>query len=113
MQYLVTAEWIDPMGNLPSASKDFAQVLDQFVEPSMEILAKLAAEKTILAGGLPSGERAIVFVAEAASNDEITELVQSLPLWVFSKFNVTPLESFQHHGAFVSQASQSLRAEPL
>jgi len=48
MQYLVTAEWIDPMGNIPSAPKNFAQVLDQAVVPSMETLAKLTAEKTEL-----------------------------------------------------------------
>ena len=113
MQYLVTAEWIDPMGNIPSAPRNFAQVLDQAVVPSMETLAKLTAEKTILAGGVLSGERAVAFVVEASSNDEATELVQSVPFWIFMKWNVTPLESFQHHGAFVSQASQSLRAEPL
>ena len=44
MQYLVTAEWIDPMSNMPSAPKDFAQVLDQAVVPSMETLAKLTVD---------------------------------------------------------------------
>ena len=110
MQYLVTAEWIDPMGNIPSAPKDFAQVIDQAVVPSMEALAKLAAEKKILAGGVLSGSRAISFVVEASSNDEATELVQGVPFWIFMQWKVTPLESFQHHSAFASQASQSLNA---
>jgi muconolactone delta-isomerase len=113
MQYLVTAEWIDPMGNIPSAPKEFAQVIDQAVVPSAETLAKLTAEKKILAGGVLSGERAIAFVVEASSNDEATELVHSVPFWIFMKWKVTPLESFQHHAAFASQVSQSLKAASL
>ena len=113
MQYLVTAEWIDPMGNIPSAPKDFAQVIDQAVVPSMEALAKLSSEKKILAGGVPSGKRAVAFVVEASSNDEATELVQSVPFWIFMKWNVTPLESFQHHGTFASRVSQSLKVTSL
>ncbi len=110
MQYLVTSEWIDPMGNIPSAPNEFAEVINQAVVPSMETLAKLTAEKTILAGGVLSGERAVAFVVEASSNDEVTELVQSVPFWIFMKWNVTPLESFQHHAAFASQVSESLKA---
>jgi len=113
MQYLVTADWIDPMGNIPSAPKDFVQVIDQAVVPSMEILATLTAEQTILAGGVLSGDRAVAFIVEASSNDDVTELVQSVPFWIFMKWNVTPLESFQHHGAFAGQVSQSLMAESL
>jgi hypothetical protein len=50
---------------------------------------------------------------EASSNDEATELVQSVPFWIFMKWKVTPLESFQHHAAFASQVSQSLKAASL
>jgi hypothetical protein len=113
MQYLVTAEWIDPMGNIPSAPEDFAQVIDQAVVPSMEILAKLTDEQKILAGGVRSGERAVAFVVEASSNDEATELVQSVPCWIFMKWKVIPLESFSHHAAFAGQTSLSLKAESL
>ena len=49
MQYLVTLEWIDPMGNGASAPKEFAQVIDEAVVPSMEALAKLTEQKKILA----------------------------------------------------------------
>ena len=110
MQYLVTLEWIDPMGNGASAPKEFAQVIDQAVVPSMEALAKLTEQKKILAGGNLSGERASAFVVEASSNDEVTELVQSIPFWALCKWKVTPLESFQHHAAFASQLSEGLKA---
>jgi hypothetical protein len=33
-----------------------------------------------------------------------------VPFWIFMKWNVTPLESFQHHGIFASRASESLKA---
>ena len=110
MKYLVTLEWIDPMGNGASAPKEFAQVLDQAVGPSMQVLANLTEQKKILAGGVLSGERAATFVVDAASNVEATELVQSIPFWAFCKWKVTPLESFQHHAAFASQLSEGLRA---
>jgi hypothetical protein len=110
MQYLVTLEWIDPIGNGASAPKEFAQVIDQAVVPSMEVLAKLTEQKKILAGGNLSGERAAAFIVEASSNDEVTELVQSIPFWALCKWKVTPLESFQHHAAFASQISEGLKA---
>ncbi len=109
MQYLVTLEWIDPMGNGALAPKEFAQVIDQVVVPSMEALAKLTDQKKVLAGGVLSGERASTFVVEASSNDEATELVQAIPFWVLCKWKVTPLESFQHHAAFTSQLSEGLK----
>ena len=49
------------------------------VMTSIEILAKLEAEGKILAGGLPSTQRRHVFIIEAESNDEVTELIQGLP----------------------------------
>ncbi len=110
MQYLVTLEWIDPMGNGASAPKEFAQVIDQAVVPSMEALAKLTKQNKILAGGVLSGERAGAFVVETSSNVEATELVQSIPFWALCKWKVIPLESFQHHAAFASQLSEGLKA---
>jgi len=110
MQYLVTLEWIDHIANGASAPKEFAQVIDQAVVPSMEVLAKLIEQKKILAGGNLSGERAAAFIVEASSNDEVTELVQSIPFWALCKWKVTPLESFQHHAAFAGQISEGLKA---
>ena len=46
----------------------------------MEALVKLRDEGKILAEGVPAGDRAHVFIVDAASNDEVTELIQSLPL---------------------------------
>ncbi len=110
MQYLVTSQWIDPKGNWAFAPKNFAEAIDHAVVPSLEALAKLTEQKKILAGGVLSGERNTAFIVEASSNDEATELVQSVPFWALCKWKVTPLESFQHHAAFAGQVSESLRA---
>jgi hypothetical protein len=45
----------------------------------MEALVKLREEGKILAVGVPAGDRAHVFIVDAASNDEVSELIQSLP----------------------------------
>jgi hypothetical protein len=37
---------------------------------------KLQEEKKIIAGGLPIGDRALVFIVEASSNDEVKSLPQ-------------------------------------
>ena len=110
MQYLVTSEWIDPMGNGAFAPRDFAEAIDQAVVPSLEVLAKLTEQKKILAGGVLSGERNTAFIVEASSNDEATELVQGMPFWALCKWKVTPLESFQHHAVFAGQVSEGLKA---
>ena len=77
MQYLVTGEWIDPMGNGALAPKEFGRVVEQSVV--QKALAKLQTEKRILAGGVLAGERTAAFVLEASSNDEVTALLQSVP----------------------------------
>jgi uncharacterized protein YciI len=110
MQYLITSEWIDPMGNGAFAPRDFAEVIDQAVVPSLEALAKLTEQKKILAGGILSGERNAAFIVEASSNDEATELVQGVPFWALCKWKVTPLESFQHHASFAGRMSEGIKA---
>lgn len=46
---------------------------------SVEILSKREAEGKILASGVLSAQRKHVFIIDAESNDEVTELVQRLP----------------------------------
>jgi hypothetical protein len=60
---------------------------------------KLQEEKKIIAGGLPIGDRALVFIVEASSNDEVDKLLRSLPAWGALKWKVTALESFAGRAA--------------
>jgi hypothetical protein len=68
-------------------------VLEQAILPDFDILIKMQAEGKILAGGLPVGGRAFVFIIEAASNDEADRIVRSIPFWGLLQWTVTPLQS--------------------
>lgn len=48
-------------------------------------------------GGVPAGQKRHVFIVDAESNDEVTELVQSIPLWMAHKWEITPMESWTYH----------------
>lgn len=69
-------------------------VLEKGILPGFDYLMKLQAEKKILGGGLPVGDRAFAFIIEAASNDEADQLVRGIPFWGVLQWKVIPLESF-------------------
>ena len=56
---------------------------------------KLEAEKRILVGGLPVGDRAFVFILEASSNEEADQVLRDIPAWGVLKWEVRPLQSFE------------------
>lgn len=60
---------------------------------------KLEKEGKILAGGLPVGDRAFVFIVEAASNQQLDELLRSIAAWGVLKWQVTALQSFAGRAA--------------
>lgn len=91
MKYLV----IGSEGPGFASPEEAVKVLESTVIPSFDALIKLEAEKKILAGGLPVGDRAFTFIVEAASNDEVDRLLRGLPMWGALKWQVTPLQSFQ------------------
>ena len=102
MQYLVMGS-----GGPGFASPEEAvQLLEGIVIPSLK---QLAGEKNLLAGGLPVGDRAVVFIMEATSNNEVDQLVRSIPLWPSLKWKVTPLQSFEGRAAMESEVVQQLK----
>ena len=70
---------------------------------------KLEAEKKILAGGLPVGDRAFVFMVEAASNDEVDQLLQNIPMWGSLDWEVTPLQTFAGRADMERAAIKAVR----
>jgi muconolactone delta-isomerase len=64
----------------------------QWVLPSMDTLIDLKSEGKIIAGGVRVGERALVLIFEAESNEELDAILQRLPLWGLAKWKVTPLD---------------------
>ena len=94
MKYLVTGT-----GGPASASPaDMTALLKNVVLPTFDQLIKLEREGKIT-GGLPVGDRALVFIVEASSNDEVDKLLRSLPIWGVLKWKVVPLQTFEGRAA--------------
>ena len=107
MLYFVTTDSASAPQVTP---QELASIVEHMVIPSIEALSKLLADKKILAGGIPVGARQHVFIVEADSNDEVVEILQNLPFYILHKWEVTPLESWEHHTAFVRRLAEQLKA---
>ena len=77
-----------------ASPEETMQVLEKGILPTFDALHKLEADKKIIAGGLPVGERKFVFVLEASSNEEVDQILRDIPSWGVLKWQVTPLQSF-------------------
>jgi len=107
MKYLVTMELI---GAAPAVSpEELARHLEEKIIPTHDALMKMEKEKRILAGGDISGRRGSVFIVEAASNDELTKLLMSLPMWTVMKVDITPLDSFEERQALHGELLERLK----
>ena len=105
MKYLVIASH----GPGFASPEETVAVLEKQILPTFEFLLKLESEKTILAGGLPIADRAFVFVIEASSNEELDQLLRSIPAWGVLKWEVTPLQSFAGRAAQEREVIKQLR----
>lgn len=97
MQYLVTMEFVEP-GPLFSAQQ-LGQMVEQSILPSFDLLAGLKAEGKVVAGGVLAGTRTTTFIVEAASNDELDQLVEGIPFWGVMKTTIAPLQDFAKRAA--------------
>jgi len=95
MRYLVSGS----EGPGFASPEEAVEILEEVVLPTFDALMKLEAQKKITAGGLPVGDRAVVFIVEAASNEELDRLLRSLPAWGVLEWHVTPLQSFAGRAA--------------
>ncbi len=94
MQYLVTAEFVDPGPLLPP--DQLVELIRQMLLPTHDALTNLKSEGKVIAGGYPVGERGAAFIFDADSNAELDSLLQSLPIWGFIKIKATPLEDIEN-----------------
>jgi len=104
MQYLVSAT----AGPGFSTPEEALRALEDMVLPLFEALMRLETGGKILAGGVPLGERALVFIVEAASHDEVDRLVRSLPMWGVFTWEVRPLQTFAGRAAQEREFLQKL-----
>jgi hypothetical protein len=107
MKYLV----IGSGGPGFASAEETVEILEKGILPTFEALMKLEAEKRILAGGLPVGDRAFMFVVEAASNEELDQLLRRIPAWGVLKWQVTPLQSFAGRAAQEREIVRQLNRE--
>ena len=91
MRYLVIAS----EGPGFATPEETVQVLEKAIVPTFDALLKLEADKQIIAGGLPVGERKLVFILEAPSNETADDILRDIPVWGVLKWQVTPLQSFE------------------
>lgn len=107
MKYLVVAT-----GGPGFASAEQAlEVLQREVIPSFNEFLALEKKKKIVAGGLPVGDRAFVFIADAKSNDELDQMLRQIPMWGSLDWEVTPLQSFRARARQERQAVREIRSE--
>jgi hypothetical protein len=106
MRYLVTAS----EGPGFTSPEEALAVLERGILPTFEALQKLEAEHKIVAGGLPVGDRAFVFVAEASSNEELDVMLRSIPAWGALTWRVTPIQSFKARADHERNVVKQLKA---
>jgi muconolactone delta-isomerase len=108
VQYLVEGA----RGPLPASPEQAVALLEGTVIPHFEHVLRLKAEGKILAGGVPVGDRAFVFIIEAASNDEADRIVRDMPAWGLLEWKVTPLQSVEARAEMERKVVQALRSAP-
>jgi len=105
MKYLVFAS-----GGPGFASQEEAvEVLQGTIIPSFNELLALEKRKKIIAGGVPVGDRAFVFIAEAKSNDELDQMLRTLPMWGSLDWEVIALQSFRGRAKQEREAVRELK----
>jgi hypothetical protein len=77
-----------------ASPEETVEVLEKGILPTFDALMNLEEENKIIAGGLPIGDRALVFIAEAASNEELDRMLRSIPAWGVLKWEVSALQTF-------------------
>lgn len=107
MRYLVTVETVDSGESAPPAEE--AAFLEAAVIPTLQALKELEDGGTIR-GGLLAGRRGAAFVVDAASNEELGDMLRRLPLWRTSEVDITPLESFEHIVKATSETANMLKS---
>ncbi len=90
MQFLVIGQYIEHGAIVPP--EQVAGVIESAILPSLEMLASWV-DNGAAHGGIYAGERAGAFIIEAASAEELGEMLASLPFWGLVKWEVRPLQS--------------------
>lgn len=107
MRFLVSAESVDYGG--PVSPKDALAFFENLIIPSFQMLEKWEKEGKITGGGF-AGQRAGGFIMEAASPEELSRTLSTLPLWGVTKWDIHALLSFSTVTTLVKEQANGLKA---
>ena len=89
-----------------STPQEGIALLENHVIPTLD---QLGSSESVLAGGLPVGERALAFIIEAESNAAADAMIRQLPMWSLMTWEVTPLQSFAARAAIERGTVEQLK----
>jgi muconolactone delta-isomerase len=107
MLYLVSASG----GPTFHTKEEVLDTLENTILPGFNALKALEADGKILAGGLPVGERAFIFIIDAPNNKALDDLLRELPFWPVLEWEVTPLQSFAARAAHERKTVAALKGK--
>ena len=77
-----------------------ARIVREAILPSVEALVPLKQARKLVTGGYLVGERQMVFVFEADSEEEVREVLDDLPLSGMAKPDIRPMRALGEMHAF-------------
>ncbi len=108
MLYIVTT---DNFAFDPTISpQQAAGLIENMVIPTTERLIQLKSEGKVLVAGTPPGHKSVYFVVDAASHDEVNQLVDNLPLWPIHHWEITPLVDIEDQLTIVRELLAHLKS---
>lgn len=100
-RYLVTMDLpteATPNGVLPSLEGLLGTVRETIL-PTLEALSALKERGVVLDGGYPSGQRSIMLVVEADSEERALEMLEGVPGWDAGTTQVSRLHTLEELSA--------------
>lgn len=94
----------------PTSTPEGIAFIEHIILPTLDRSKKLQEQGAIVAGGAKTGAIALVFIVEAASAQELDELIASLPVWARMETEVTPLQTFAGRERTVRNLLERLNA---
>jgi len=90
--YFVTMD-LEPDAYPQLPTDGLAKIVREAILPSVEALVPLSAARKLVTGGYLVGERAMVFVFEADSEEEVRQMLDELPLSRVAKPDIRRMRS--------------------
>ncbi len=90
--YFVTMD-LEPDAYPQLPTDGLAKIVREAILPSVEALVPLSAARKLVTGGYLVGERTMVFVFEADSEEEVRGVLEDLPLSEVATTTVRPMRA--------------------